>query len=392
MTRRALEIVAIFVALALGACGTARSPVESSSTGCTSCHGQPPASGAHLVHTAGAALQRKFDCSQCHKLPQDVNDVDHILRANGTAVPAPAEVRFDQQGALAGATEAGGARAGAPAFDKAQRTCSNVYCHGATLSGAVAGLVSAPNWDSKGQIVCGSCHGIPPADARHAGITRDANAKLVCVNCHAGAIDGNGVPAPGLHVNGTIELPNGCSSCHGDRSASGVGPGDPRSAPPVDLAGRSDSLAVGAHQAHLTQSRWRTHAIACADCHTVPQDILAPGHIDSSVTVPFGDLAKTGATPASYDAVAHTCSNVYCHGGFPGGNARPVDPGAAPNRPAWDGGSSAAACGTCHGIPPPAPQHPAVPTGLDCGACHVDYTATSVNKDLHINGIVDRIR
>src|SRR6266568_7310584 len=35
-------------------------------TACTTCHGQPPATGAHLAHTAGPTLGRKLDCTECH--------------------------------------------------------------------------------------------------------------------------------------------------------------------------------------------------------------------------------------------------------------------------------------------------------------------------------------
>jgi predicted CxxxxCH...CXXCH cytochrome family protein len=73
-----------------------------------------------------------------------------------------------------------------------------------------------------------------------------------------------------------------------------------------------------------------------------------------------------------------TCASTYCHGATLGA-------GGSNQAPSWTGGSAQAACGTCHGIPPPAP-HTAATT---CGDCHTGYTATSVNVALHLNGTID---
>src|SRR5688572_19140325 len=61
-----------------------------------------------------------------------------------------------------------------------------------------------------------------------------------------------------------------CTSCHGD--ARRDGDALLRSAPPRDLLGASDTSypGVGAHLIHLQASG--THAaIACAECHVVPE-------------------------------------------------------------------------------------------------------------------------
>jgi hypothetical protein len=42
-------------------------------------------------------------------------------------------------------------------------------------------------------------------------------------------------------------------------------------------------------------------------------------------------------------------------------------------------------CGSCHGIPPPAPHT----SSTACAGCHTGYTATSVNDATHIDGTVD---
>jgi len=110
--------------------------------------------------------------------------------------------------------------------------------------------------------------------------------------------------------------------------------------------------------------------IACAECH-------AP-HGGMDHLLHFGPLANAGGATATWDPATATCSN-YCHGQTLGGGLV--------TSPIWtrvDG--SQAFCGSCHGLPPPAP-HPALVTA--CGACHPGYTATSVNLALHINGAVD---
>ena len=92
------------------------------------------------------------------------------------------------------------ARGASPAWDRATATCSNVYCHGVTLTG---GTSTAPRWTTVdgSQATCGACHGIPPANHPElaAGFT-----LATCNACHPetvrsdGSIDAGG----GRHVNG----------------------------------------------------------------------------------------------------------------------------------------------------------------------------------------------
>jgi predicted CxxxxCH...CXXCH cytochrome family protein len=46
-----------------------------------------------------------------------------------------------------------------------------------------------------------------------------------------------------------------------------------------------------------------------------------------------------------------------------------------------------AACGTCHGVPPPAPHL----QRTDCGSCHPGATSTSVDVPTHVNGTIETI-
>jgi len=381
------------------ACGEAR-PVALASNGlsdCTTCHGLPPATDAHAIHfTAdtganGGVPHAQLTCLHCHKNVTSVTDPDHINRADGTLVPVPAEVRFDEPASLAAVTQPGATRAGTPAYDKTARTCSNVYCHGAGLKVAAKNAGASPAWGApQGSVHCGDCHGIPPAD--HAsGIT-----QLACHRCHGDAIDASGNVNPATHVNGKVDLAaditSSCSACHGDPSVTAA-PGDPSSAPPTDAENRpaSDPTAtsIGAHQNHVVAGVLGVK-VACNECHVVPTTLLDPGHLDNQVTLTFGPLARKGGLTPTYDPVTQTCSNVYCHGNFPSSKVT-----LPPPAPTWNGGGLAVACGSCHDLPPPEPTHVLVNVATQgCGTstnplitCHPSaYTPTTVDPKLHIDG------
>ena len=166
-----------------------------------------------------------------------------------------------------------------------------------------------------------------------------------------------------------------CTACHGDSERAG----DflQRAAPPNDLDGSLDTgyPGVGAHRIHVYASE--THAaVACKQCHVVPEATDSPGHADDArpAELSFGSLAaQDGRTPA-YDPVSRRCSDTYCHR-----NADAV----------WtEPRSSADACGSCHGLPPPAPH----PQSDRCEVCHgqvVDAARRFIQPELHVNGTPD---
>jgi predicted CxxxxCH...CXXCH cytochrome family protein len=167
-----------------------------------------------------------------------------------------------------------------------------------------------------------------------------------------------------------------CTSCHGDPGRAGSPLA--RAAPPEDLNGASDTHypGVGAHALHLTASA--THGpLSCDECHLVPKTSDSVGHLDHPppATIVFGELARQGGRTPKYNPVARTCNDTYCHRG---------------SDAVWtEARSSAAACGTCHGLPPPAP-HPQLD---DCSSCHGAVVGaddrTMVDAALHVNGVVD---
>jgi predicted CxxxxCH...CXXCH cytochrome family protein len=155
-----------------------------------------------------------------------------------------------------------------------------------------------------------------------------------------------------------------CTRCHG----SGDNPAPPRSA-----RGETSTTAigVGAHQSHLKDGLLH-RAFACAECHVVPTDTR---HADGVAQVTFGPIANASGVTSTWDPGSATCA-TYCHGAtLPGGRL---------TTPLWTGGASQAACGSCHGAPPPAPH----PQTTDCGACHQGYGSNFVNLALHVDGKV----
>lgn len=139
--------------------------------------------GAHQSHVLGAGLERPVSCSECHLVPQNVDDVGHIDSA------LPAEVFFGSLSTTSSAT---------PVWDRATRTCSNVYCHGATLAG---GTNTTPRWDivDGTQASCGSCHSLPPP-APHPSST-------ACEACHAPvAGPGMTLAMPSRHADGHLDV------------------------------------------------------------------------------------------------------------------------------------------------------------------------------------------
>ncbi|HET9752656.1 MAG TPA: CxxxxCH/CxxCH domain-containing protein, partial [Myxococcales bacterium] len=319
---------------------------------CTSCHGSgsnpaPPlgtrgetattdrAVGAHQSHLQAGPFAGALPCTECHTVPATTS------HANGKV-----DLVFGPLATSFGA---------APQFNGT--SCTGSYCHG-NFNGGNTG--NAPQWTKVDgtQAACGTCHGLPPSN--------HSSTSTNCGSCHDGYTSSSVNPA--LHVNGKIDvLGLSCTSCHGDAARNDA-------APPAGTHGETATTAraVGAHQAHLGAGALSS-GIACAECHVVP---VSTHHADGTVQLAFGPIATAGGAVPRFDG--SSCSASYCHGNFNGGNAA--------NAPQWtrvDG--SQAACGTCHGLPPP--NHSS--SSVNCGGCHDGYSSTKVNLALHVNGKVD---
>ncbi|MGA8892722.1 MAG: CxxxxCH/CxxCH domain-containing protein [Anaeromyxobacteraceae bacterium] len=410
---------------------------------CTACHGgtdgdsgAPPKDlkgrtattevpvGAHTAHVKAGPLAAAIDCGACHRKPSQLSSAGHMDGA--------VQVTW---GGIAGA------RGASPSWSEPAATCSNVYCHGATLTG---GTNTTPVWTKVDgtQAACGTCHGLPPTDhpALAAGFT-----TATCNACHPETVKADGtVDAPsGRHVNGVADgftghpagwldrssagfhgpiakaSPADCQRCHAlqapatvsaltctnchDKAGSGdwtMGCGSchgstANPAPPRDLLGNTATsfLGVGAHQSHVTGKHGFAAPMDCTSCHPKPATSSSAGHLDGKIQVTGytgsdADLAAAVKAPG-WSRASASCNASYCHGNAPG-----LDGGAV-TAPTWtrvDG--SQAFCGSCHGLPPT--NHPALAAGSDahtCGACHPDTVKDDGTIDLakgkHLNGRAD---
>ena len=306
--------------------------------------------GTHTAHVAAThGLAAAVACATCHVQPVDALAAGHV--DGGTS-----EVVFSGR-AIQGVVTA-------TAWTRATATCSNTYCHGATLQG---GTATAPVWTRTDgtQRACNSCHGAPPPPPH--------STSTGCATCHGAGYSATTVNVA-THMNGVLDVSGmTCTSCHGTagRAATALNPQLP-AAPPVQVSGHPAS-AVGAHQAHLVNTRLRSAAIACTECHVVPS---STSHSTGVVDMTWGTLARSAAVVPTWTGA--TCTN-YCHGAtLVGGTAK---------APTWIGDATQAACTSCHGAAPANAYH--TRTDLACGACHTGYTATTVNAANHINATLD---
>ncbi|WP_242343295.1 CxxxxCH/CxxCH domain c-type cytochrome [Anaeromyxobacter terrae] len=331
--------------------------------GCSLCHGSdanpaPPvgtkgetatttlAVGAHQSHVRAGPLFGAMTCDACHQF----SDATH---RNGRV-----DLTWGTLASMDGAV---------PSFDPAAITCTN-YCHGQTLG--ADGSLTTPKWTTVDgtQAACGTCHGNPPQSAHPD--------NPLCNSCHpfTVAFDGTIDVAGGRHIDGNVDVAGlTCSACHGSTD---------NPAPPVGTRQETATTtrAVGAHQAHVRAGALR-NALECRDCHVVPTETI---HSNGVVDLAWGRLATSDGAVPGFDPDALTCTN-YCHG-------QTLDAGGSLTAPRWttvDG--TQAACGTCHGAPPPAPHPASSPTG--CARCHPDTVTDQGTIDLaggrHIDGKLD---
>ncbi len=397
--------------------------VDVGSMQCDSCHGSggnpaPPQDtrgytattrrgvGAHRAHLAPSDWRAEVQCTACHNVPGDMNDIGHRDSA------LPAELNFGSRAGASGAS---------PTWNASSTTCSN-YCHGQTLSG---GLNTTPDWTKVDgtEATCGSCHSLPPS-AGHPNTS-------ACYLCHPTIDSGRNFIQAARHIDGILDRksihgsgwalpqnhgtsfnasgPAACSTCHGANLDGGIaavscnkchsgwktnctmchgGIDNATGAPPSGVDGETSAYVpqVGGHTGHI-ESQIADSARACTLCHVVPSSALSGGHIDGDgvAELNFSGLASGG------NYTGGNCTN-YCHGnGQQNGSQNWTSPWGSANR-----------CDNCHGdevsgrntLSGPHKDH--IGKGLRCYECHPDVVNSSkviIDSALHIDGAPDvRIR
>ena len=390
---------------------------------CGSCHtdmaADPSATGSHKKHAQFTGIP----CATCHS-----------GAGAGTALHANGVIENVFSGPAAGTTYS---QANLPA-GSGYGACTTSYCHsnvqgpngvGApTRFGAPTIPPTPPVWG--GTFPCGSCHVNMATDASAPGshvlhANTGGNGKYPCSTCHSGG--GSGTTNHANHVinlaftapaspSTAYSLGNGvtpgsgygsCANtyCHGagtpvwgantSRATCEKCHGSTATVPFYATSGNTANTdaKAGAHTNHLnasTAGHKLSGNINCTECHGVPGDVNAAGHMDTGLpaAINFGTVARSGGLNPSYSN--GTCSNTWCHGAGLSGGDHP---------PTWNSplltGIAANDCAQCHAYVPP-PQLVSAHVGINsatlCINCHSHVNATGTgftNPALHINGVVD---
>lgn len=247
-----------------------------------------------------------------------------------------------------------------------------------------------------------------------------------CKSCHGEDYSGGtvGVSCVGCHNqrrDSTLRLIV-CTGCHGG----GVNPIDSTldstGAPPYSLTGDSlfSDRGVGGHQAMVNGKQFFT-GTDCQTCHSKPAFVFSSSHFstatrfsfdtlgqlqvfpgDGRAEVVFSGLARTFASfygePVFDTTFGGLCSNVYCHGAFPGGNRTHLR--------SFLRDSGQVNCGSCHAVSSNYVSlsgrhrtHNPDSLGISCPSCHFATVDTSTDtliqfingrpSPTHVNGIFD---
>jgi predicted CxxxxCH...CXXCH cytochrome family protein len=308
--------------------------VDVSTASCGTCHGFPPATGAHLAHygvtsvelvgaagTTGygdlgtletrfpnatpttAPSKYAFGCGHCHPTDSAKHDDGTVDVDLAPAVAGSLKMRNDPLAA----------------FNSGTKSCSGVYCHSSGQE--IPGYVSAtPAWGSTVSLGCGGCHGNPPNYASGGANSKTANSHV--------ALDSRGTlwghfalpmfsmydPTPTIrHAQGMAwtlfttayndAAPVTCQTCHSDTTD----PGNVRGAGGFYYLDASGAYAVSG------DPRNQVYTCASASCHQAGAGstpvgsgkVLPLRHVNGRREVTFdrrteypGTTLVTGITPS----------------------------------------------------------------------------------------------
>lgn len=205
-----------------------------------------------------------------------------------------------------------------------------------------------------------------------------------CTDCHGADLTGE-VGATSCDTCHEDGWRTDCTFCHGGtESADG--------APPRDIDGETDSALTSFphHTVHLSTTAYKD-AFACTTCHSVPTDILTPGHLFVDDATPGAaelDFSGGLSPNAAWDGA--TCSELYCHGNGQGDNGSititdSVDDCVSCHPHEESGSAGWSTMSGAHDT------HLSLGEGFECGDCHkrvVDKWEPIVNVSLHVDGAV----
>jgi len=297
-----------------------------------------PKVGAHDTHMRSLNnMGKPVSCSDCHVVPATAFVSGHM---NGDATPVWSNLAKNIEtipGSAIPYTYAKGALI--PNYDSATGTCSNIYCHGATLTD---GTNTAPRWNDSSYLTgnrandCAKCHGNPPTTSTKKA--HDPVTEADCASCHPhnGTRDAtDALAGHDFHINGNLEAMKYCNSCHDYDTRGTKG----------DLWGKN-AISVesfGAHAMHINYLKKRMNITTmdsnqdiygtanfngvCGVCHSRDSaDHQQANRTTSTRNINFGDPANRaarqfGASLPQYNGITgvssavspKTCSNIDCH-------------------------------------------------------------------------------
>jgi predicted CxxxxCH...CXXCH cytochrome family protein len=297
-----------------------------------------PKVGAHDSHLRALNnLGHPTLCSDCHTVPATAFVSGHMdgsslptwsnMAKNVETIPGSATPYTYTKGALA------------TNYNSVSGSCSNVYCHGGSLTD---GTGTSPVWNDGSYLTgnrstdCAKCHGYPPVNSTRYPHSPSVD-FMTCTNCHPH--DGNRSSTDPLlgndfHINGRLEANKHCDTCHDydTRGTNGT------------LWGKSQMgvESFGAHAMHINYLKQRMNVTSmnanldvfgtanyngiCGVCHSRLESNHQQNNRTTSLrNITFGDASSVkrqfGPNPPTYNGTTYvssgttpkTCSNLDCH-------------------------------------------------------------------------------
>jgi len=300
-----------------------------------------PKVGAHDAHMRSTNnLGKPAGCGDCHTVPSTAFASGHM---NGSSLPTFSNLVKNIEtipgSALPYTYTKGSVTAN---YDSLTGTCSNIYCHGATLPAGDNPRNTSPQWTDGTYLTgdrandCSKCHGYPPTQSTRLPHTPAAD-YMTCTSCHPhnGTRQSTDPLADNdLHINGNLEATKHCNTCH-DYDTRGT-TGELWGKSPIAVEG------IGAHAMHINYLKARMNKAnlnpnvdvfdtdafngVCGTCHTrLQSNHEQTNRLTSLRNITFGDISSVnrqfgpnqpkynGTTGVSSAVTPKTCSNIDCH-------------------------------------------------------------------------------